>query len=146
MKLKDYTKEELENMSYDDIAYIILTEKKKKMKIIDLFSEIGKLINLSETTIEDKIGDFFEMLTLDKRFIMLDDGSWDLKERHAQKDIILDEEEEDASEDIEEDLEDDLEEEEEDEIFYDDEEEDTEDDLKDLVVINDEEESDDSML
>ena len=37
MKLKDMSKEELENMSYDDIAYAILTEKKKKMKIIDLF-------------------------------------------------------------------------------------------------------------
>ncbi len=146
MKLKDYTKEELENMSYDDIAYIILTEKKKKMKIIDLFSEIGKLTGLNETAIEDKIGDFFEMLTLDKRFIMLDDGSWDLKERHAQKEMILDDEEEDASEDIEEDLEDELEEEEEDEIFYDDEEEDTDDDLKDLVVINEDEESDDAML
>ena len=42
------------------------------------------------------------MLTLDKRFIMLDDGSWDLKERHVQK-IIIEEEEEDVGlEDIEE--------------------------------------------
>ncbi len=145
MKLKDYSKEELENMSYDDLAYIILTEKKKKMKIIDLFSEIGKLVSLPESAIEEKIGDFFEMLTLDKRFIMLDDGTWDLKERHAQNNMILDDEEEDISDEVEEDIEEDNEEEE-DEIFYDEDDDDSEDDLKDLVVISDEEESDDSML
>ena len=144
MKLKDYSKEELENMSYDDIAYIILTEKKKKMKIIDLFNEIEKLISLPESAIEEKIGDFFEILTLDKRFIMLDDGTWDLKERHAQNNMILDDEEEDVSDEVEE--EDEEDEEEEDEIFYDEDDDDSEDDLKDLVVISDEEESDDSML
>ena len=144
MKLKDISKEELENMSYDDIAFIILTEKKKKMKIIDLFNEIGKLIRLPESVIEEKIGDFFEMLTTDKRFIMLDDGTWDLKERHAQN-IVIDEDDEDIStEDIEEI--DEEENENDEDIFYDeDDEDDTEDDLKDLVVISDEDDED-SML
>ena len=32
MKLKNIPKEELETMNYDDIAYIILNEEKKKMK------------------------------------------------------------------------------------------------------------------
>lgn len=138
MNLKDISKEELESMSYDDLAYALLSEKKKAMKIIDLFNEIGKLINLSSSVIEEKIGDFFEMLTLDKRFIMLDDGSWDLRVRHAQKIVIDDEEEEDiTSEDIE-----DLEEtEEEEDIFYDEEDDnDADDDLKDLVVIDEDEE------
>ncbi len=141
MNLKDINQEELENMSYDDIAFLILTEKKQKMKIIDLFNEIGKLVHLSETVIEDKIGDFFEMLTLDKRFVMLEDGFWDLKTRHAQ-DIVIDEDEDDVSmEDIEE-----SEETIEEEIFYDESEDDeAEDDLKDLVVISDDEDEE-SML
>ena len=136
MNLKELSKEELESMSYDDIAFALLTEKKDAMKIIDLFNEIGKLVGLSTSIIEEKIADFFEMLTLDKRFIMLDDGSWDLKTRHAQK-IVLDEEEEDVTvEDLEE-----SEEETEEEIFYEeDEDNDTEDDLKDLVVIDEDEE------
>lgn len=139
MNLKDLTLEELENMSYDDIAYLILTEKKQQMKIIDLFSEVGKLINLSTAAIEDKIGDFFEMLTLDKRFIMLDDGTWDLRTRHAQNIVIEEDEEELSPEEIDEDAT--FEEEtEEDDIFYDeDSDDDSEDDLKDLVIINDEE-------
>ena len=113
------------------------------MKIIDLFNEIGKLINLSEAIIEDKIGDFFEMLTLDKRFIMLDDGTWDLKTRHAGN-VIIDDEDEDIVTDDMEDLEE--EENEDEEIFYDETDDDDEtDDLKDLVVISDEDEED-SML
>ena len=143
MDLKSLSKEELETMSYDDIAFAILTEKKQKMKIIDLFNEIGKLINLSEAIIEDKIGDFFEMLTLDKRFIMLEDGSWDLKTRHAGN-VIIDDEDEDIVTDDMEDLEE--EENEDEEIFYDETDDDDEtDDLKDLVVISDEDEED-SML
>lgn len=137
MKIKDMTKEELESMSYDDIAFALLSENKKQMKIIDLFTEIGKLIDLPESTIEDKIGDFFEMLTLDKRFIMLDDGSWDLKSRHVQNIVIEDEEEEISVDEVDE-----VEEEpEEENIFYDEEnDDDTDDDLKDLVVIDEEEE------
>lgn len=143
MNLKSISKEELENMSYDDIAFAILTEKNKKMKIIDLFQEIGKLINLSESVIEDKIGDFFEMLTLDKRFIMLEDGSWDLKTRHAGYVVIEEEEDDISTEDIEEIEEEETEEE---EIFYDEsEDDDREDDLKDLVVISDDEDEE-SML
>ncbi len=143
MKLKDIPVEELENMSYDDIAFLILTEKKKKMKIIDLFEEVGKLIHLPQAMIEEKIGDFFEMLTTDKRFIMLDNGTWDLKERHAQ-DIVIDEEDEDISTEDMEDLEEmDEEEEDDDEIFYDeDDDDDHDDDLKDLVVISEEDEED----
>ena len=141
MKLKDMSKEELENMSYDDIAFAILTEKNKKMKIIDLFKEIGSLINLSESVIEDKIGDFFEMLTLDKRFIMLDDGSWDLRIRNAQNIVIEDDEDEISVDDVEEiDSEEEIEEE---EIFYDEnDDDDSDDDLKDLVVISDEDDED----
>lgn len=39
MKLKNLSKVELEAMSYDDIAYQILVEGKKKMKINDLFKK-----------------------------------------------------------------------------------------------------------
>ncbi len=138
MSLKNLSKEELENMSYDDIAYALLTDSKKAMKIIDLFTKVAKLANLDESAIEENIGDFFEMLTLDKRFIMLDDGSWDLRDRHAQK-IIMDEDEDDINiEEIDKDDEEDSDE----DIFYDEDGDDDEgdDDLKDLVIIDDEEE------
>ena len=92
MKLSDITKEELETMNYDDIAYIILNEEKAKMKINVLFKRVCEALELNENEFEDKIADFFELLTTDKRFIMLEDGSWDLKELHNPK-VIIEEEE-----------------------------------------------------
>ena len=59
MKLKDITKEELEVMGYDDIAYLILEESKKKMKITDLFKKVCSLRGLSDAEYEAHIADFF---------------------------------------------------------------------------------------
>lgn len=143
MKLKDISKEELETMNYDDIAYIILNEEKKAMKINVLFEGVCKALELNEQAFEDKIGDFFELLTTDKRFIMLEDGSWDLRELHNPE-VIIDEDEEEAEvlEELEEgsEFEEDIDAEgNEDDIFYDTDTDDDlpDDDLEDLVVIDD---------
>lgn len=143
MRISDLSKEELETMNYDDIAYIILNEEKTKMKINILWKKVCDCLELSESDFEDKIGDFFELLTTDKRFIMLEDGSWDLKELHNPK-VIIDDDEDDTNLDVEE-LEDErLEDETEEDIFYDADSDDDlpDDDLDDLVVIDvDEEEA-----
>lgn len=138
MKLSDITKEELETMNYDDIAYIILNEEKAKMKINVLFKRVCEALELNKNEFEDKIADFFELLTTDKRFIMLEDGSWDLKELHNPK-VIIEEEEDDTPIEIEENEDNIIEEEEnEDNIFYDSDNDDDlpDDDLEDLVVID----------
>jgi DNA-directed RNA polymerase subunit delta len=145
MKLQDISKEELETMNYDDIAYIILNEEKTKMKINVLFKKVCDALSLSEKEFEDKIADFFELLTTDKRFIMLEDGSWDLKELHNTKVVIDDEEDDNLMNELDDEEEELIEEEEEEEdIFYDNETDDDlpDDDLEDLVVIDvDEEEA-----
>jgi len=135
MKLSDISKEELELMSYDDIAYLILKEANKKMKINELFKAVCDTLGLSNREFEDRIADFFEILTTDKRFTMLEDGFWDLKEKHSEK-VVIDEDDDevfvDESEEEPEVVEDN---------FYDEEEEDNDDDdLKDLVVIDEDEE------
>ena len=144
MRLNDLSKEELEAMNYDDIAYLILNEEKTKMKINELFKRVCETLQLNEQEFENHIADFFELLTTDKRFIMLEDGSWDLKELHNPK-VVIDDEEEDTI--LSEALDDDLgldEEENEEDIFYDTDSDDDlpDDDLDDLVVIDvDEEEA-----
>lgn len=137
MKLNDITKEELETMNYDDIAYIILNEEKKAMKINVLFKTVCDALNLSEKEFEDKIADFFELMTTDKRFIMLEDGSWDLRELHNPEVIIDDDEDETIISSIDEEpIENETEEDE--DIFYDADSDDDlpDDDLEDLVVID----------
>lgn len=143
MKLKDLSREELEAMSYDDIALMIITESGKQYKINELFKQVCDLLGLSEAVFMDKLPAFFDVLSTDQRFIMLENGLWDLKVKHSVK-VVVDNEDED--EDVEEDLDlEDLEEEvEEEDIFTDDNDDDDltddDDDLKDLVIIDEDEE------
>lgn len=140
MSLKELSKEELQTMAYDEIAYIILDEAGKKMKILDLFKKVCKVLNLPEETVENRIADFFELLSINKKFVMLKNGYWDLATKHKQ-DIVVEDEEEVIEEDAILEDEEEIENEEED-IFYDNEldnDDDDEDDLKDLVIIDEDE-------
>ncbi len=142
MKLKDYKKEDLQNMGYDDLAVIILQDAGKKLKIADIFKKINTILELSPSEYEDKIGDFFELLSTDKKFIMLDKGYWDLRSKHAPK-VVIDDEEESTSGLVEDDIEEEIEDEEDEtDIFYeaDSDDDEEEDDLQDLVVVDEEEE------
>ena len=129
---------ELEQMSYDDVAYAVLKHKKSKMKIQDLFKSVIDVMHLPESDFENHIGDFFELLSTDKRFLMLEKGFWDLKENHKSNVVI--EEDDEIDEEIKDELEEDEEEESED-INYDSEDivddDETDDDLKDLVILDD---------
>ena len=99
MKLKDLTKAELEAMSYDDIAELILKETNRQMKINELFKEVCNLLVLSENEFMDKLPAFFDVLSTDQRFLMLENGLWDLKVKHSVKVVVDNEDEEDVEED-----------------------------------------------
>ena len=147
MKFKTISKEDLEVLPFDDIAYIILKEKGKKMKINDIFKIICDTLNLGDNAFENQIGDFFALLATEKRFIQLEKGYWDLRENHTSEINI---------QDLEDDMDDDIEVEspeednntEEEGDYYDTiddmEDDDSDDDLKDLVIVDEgyEDESD----
>ena len=139
MKLSKMSKEDLELLSYTNIAKLYLEENKKTMNTADLFHQVCSLLELSEQEYQDKIADFFQSLTTSKEFILLDNGEWDLKTNHKVK-IDMDELYEDKDEeDIDEDLEDDEMTEEDEYNSIDDEEEYAEDDLSDLTILNEDE-------
>ena len=142
MKKINLTEDEIVTMSYDDVAYVILDSVGKKMKTPDLFKEVIRIMNLSDNEFETHLADFFELLSTDKRFTMVEKGYWDLKINQKTKLIIDDDDEEDE---IVETVENDSNETAEDEeINYDEEildDDDTEDDLKDLVIMDDPEEN-----
>lgn len=145
MKLKDIPKEELELMGYDDIALLILQENGKKMKLRDIFAKVCQVLELPEETVDNEIMDFFELMSINKKFIMLDKGYWDLQARHKLDIVFEDEEDEDdLMEEDEEENNNEIEREEDDDLFYDEDDDtvdDTEDDLADLMVVDDLEES-----
>ena len=141
MKIKDLKKEELDLMSYDDLAYMVLVEAKKKMKINDLFKEVCNILKLDDNIFETKIADFFELLSMDKKFIMLENGYWDLREKHTPK-IKIETDDDDVVVDTIEKNDDELEEEKSTDLFYevDETEDEVDDELNDLVIVDEEEE------
>ena len=141
MSLKEKTIEELEQMSYTDIAYEVIKEKGKKYNTPNLFKEVCKLLKLDDAEFEEKIGDFFTALTTDGRFILINSSLWDLKENHKANIVV--EEDEEETEDVE------KSEEDEDDVVSDDLEDDysdestddsdnDEDDFNDLTIIDEE--------
>ena len=104
MSIKNMTKEDLELLSNKDITNLLL-EEKGKQTTPDLFKKIIKLLELPESTFDQKIGDYYTSLTTDKRFILLEDGTWDLRSRHTSDKIIkVDEDEDEDIEEIEEEV------------------------------------------
>jgi len=139
MSIKNMTKEDLELLSNKDITNLLL-EEKGKQTTPDLFKKIIKLLELPESTFDNKIGDYYTSLTTDKRFILLEDGKWDLRNRYTSDKVvkIIDEDEDEEIDDDEEIIEeetDDFDSVENDEDDLDDD----EDDLKDLVVLDEDE-------
>ena len=148
MKFTTVKKEDLETLSFDDIAYIILKEKGKKMKIADLFRIICDTLDLGESVYENQMGDFFALMSTEKRFIQLEKGYWDLRENHTAE-ISIKEIEDELDDEVETNN-DDKEDTQENEGSYYDELDDAEDeaedddDYKDLVIVDEgyEDESD----
>ena len=149
MKLKEMSLAELKALSYTDIAYKILSEKKKTFNTPNLFKEVCNLLGYSDEEYTAQVGDFYTSLTTDCRFIILDNAEWDLRDKHIVK-MEVDEDEDEEAVELDEDIEvtsDDAEipetdEEEEniDEVIDDELDDDIEDDLEDLSIIEEDEE------
>ena len=139
MNLKKMSKEELELLSNKDITNLLL-EEKGMQTTPDLFKKIIKLLDLPESTFDNKIGDYYTSLTTDKRFILLDGGKWDLRSRHTSDKLVKVDDEDEEEEEEEEELEEESTENDYDSIESDEDDlDDEDDDLKDLVVLDEDE-------
>lgn len=141
MSIKDMKKEEIELLSNKDITNLLL-EEKGCQNTAELFTQIIELLDLPKSTFDTRIGDYFTALTTDKRFLMLEDGTWDLRSRHnASKVIKVIEEEDDELEDVSNEEEEEIIDEDEFDIDSADDDtfDDNDDDLKDLVILDEDE-------
>ena len=138
MSLSKMTKEDIELLSYTDIAKLYLEENKTPLNTAELFKKVCNLLSLSDGEYQDKIADFFQSLTTSKEFILLPDGKWDLKSKHSVK-VVMDElyEEQADEEDYEIEPEELTEEDEFNSI--DDEEDYADEDISDLTILNEDE-------
>lgn len=142
MNIKEMTKEELELLSYKDITAMYI-KSEGPSKTADVFKFITSKLELSKAYFESKIGDYYTMLSTDKRFVLVD-GIWDLREKYSSDAIkvkkVVDEDDEEELEEEAEITEDDSLEGDFDNSKDDDEDfDDGDDDLKNLVIIDEDE-------
>ena len=103
MKLNKMKKEELETLSYTDLTEMILKEEKKSLNTPSIFKKICSLLELTDDEYTSQIGDFYTSLTTDKRFVLLDNACWDLRDKHKIEINLNEEDEEDDDTEDEED-------------------------------------------
>ena len=85
-----------------DVAYDIMSSKKRAIQFNKLWEEVSKTCKTSN----DYIAQFYSDLSLDSRFVVLKDNKWDLTERRKYdeshidlSEIELDEDEAEEDED-----------------------------------------------
>lgn len=73
-----------------DIAYDLMSKKKKEVLFIKLWEEVSQIKGLSQAQADDLIAQFYTDISLDDRFVHLKDNKWDLRSRHKFEDVVID--------------------------------------------------------
>ena len=79
LSLKQFSKEQVVEMSLIEIAYELLVEKNESILFDDLVNEIAELKGSSKADIIAKISQFYTDLNVDGRFTSLGGNRWGLK-------------------------------------------------------------------
>lgn len=99
-------------LSMVDIAYNLMTKKKKEVDFSKLYQEVSEIKGFTPEEAEERMSIFYTDITLDGRFITLGENRWDLRDRHKFENVHIDMNDiyadlEEDEEEIEEDEEDD---------------------------------------
>ncbi|MEH7460749.1 DNA-directed RNA polymerase subunit delta [Bacillus thuringiensis] len=79
MNLKQFSPEELKELSMIEVVHSLLEDKKQATPFHDLVQEIAQLLELSEEQVAAKIAQFYTDLNIDGRFINLGENRWGLR-------------------------------------------------------------------
>ncbi|WP_249029150.1 DNA-directed RNA polymerase subunit delta [Tannockella kyphosi] len=72
----------MNNKSMVDVAFELMSAKKKPMAFQKLFTEITEIKGFTPEEHDEKISLFYTNITLDGRFITVGENQWDLRSRH----------------------------------------------------------------
>ncbi|MEJ7427747.1 DNA-directed RNA polymerase subunit delta, partial [Staphylococcus haemolyticus] len=76
MKIKDYTKEMVDEKSFIDMAYTLLNEKGDTMNLYDIIDKFRELGNYEYDEIENRVVQFYTDLNTDGRFLNVGENQW----------------------------------------------------------------------
>lgn len=78
------------NKSMVDVAYDVLVEEKRVLKFDELYKLVSKKIGLSEEEAQNKISKFYTNLSLDGRFVTLQNNERDLRSNQTFEKVHID--------------------------------------------------------
>ena len=76
--------------SMAEVGYELLTKKQGAQKFNKLWQEVSEVLGLDEMEKDEYISNFYTNLTLDERFVLLEDNTWDLRERQSFDKVHID--------------------------------------------------------
>ncbi|SEA70510.1 DNA-directed RNA polymerase subunit delta [Thalassobacillus cyri] len=79
MSLKEYSKDQIEEMSMIDLAAVMLEEKREAVDFNDLFHEIADMKGYTEKQKENYIAQFYTDMNIDGGFMTIGTNKWGLK-------------------------------------------------------------------
>ncbi|MEI2357348.1 DNA-directed RNA polymerase subunit delta [Mesobacillus zeae] len=79
MSINQYTKEQLRETSFIEVAYELLEEKKEAVPFKELVNEIVGLLGIPKSEVSEKMVQFYTDLNIDGRFLGLGDNRWGLR-------------------------------------------------------------------
>lgn len=76
--------------SMTDVAFELMKKKRKPITFRKLWDEVSTTMGFSQAMAENKIALFYSNLTLDNRFVVVEDSKWDLRMRRTFNEIHKD--------------------------------------------------------
>jgi DNA-directed RNA polymerase delta subunit len=73
-----------------EVAYELLSKKQGPQKFNRFWYEVCDVLSLTGEDRERMISSFYTKLTLDERFVLLEDNMWDLRERQSFDKVHID--------------------------------------------------------
>ena len=73
-----------------EVGYELLEKKQGPQKFNKFWNEVSEVLGLEESEAEAYISDFYTNLSLDERFVLLEDNTWDLRDRQSFDKVHID--------------------------------------------------------
>ncbi len=73
----------MSNQSMTDVAFELMSKKKKGIPFKKLWEEVVAIMGYTDSMAVSKVSVFYANMSLDTRFALCDDGTWDLRSRHT---------------------------------------------------------------
>ena len=73
-----------------EVAYELLSKKQGPQKFNKFWNEVSDVLAMNEEEKDENISRFYTRLTLDERFVLLEDNTWDLRDRQSFDKVHID--------------------------------------------------------